>query len=201
MGGNIDHDVSLKDYAHGSVGTTWSVSYEYIKKKHSLAAEMLKILAYFHGSDIGHEIFKVDDEQTLAVWRQPPPDLVKELYEVSSFQRLMTVLVEFAFLQRSPGRETYEMHPVVQDWCLFSSSSGEHNQSSIMAFRILGASIQWANEQDFLKARSIRRRLKIHSARCLSLSDPEIENQLGDCKPLICHALTRFGTLDYSLGN
>lgn len=201
MGGNANHNVSLKDYANGSVGTTWSVSYEYIKQKYSLAAIMLKILTYFDGSDIGHEIFKVDSEQTLVTWKQPPPDLVMELYDLDLFKQLMTVLVDFAFLQRSPGRETYEMHPVVQDWCLFSSSSDEQDEIPVLALRILGVSIGRANDIHFMKAESIRKRLKIHSARCLSLLDPQIENRHCHHKVVICHALGRFGLLDWYLGD
>jgi len=201
MAGNAEHDVSLKDYAHGSVGTTWSVSYEYIKQKHSLAAVMLKILAYLHGSDIGHEIFRVDDEQTLALWRQPPPVLVTELYDLTSFKRLMTVLVEFAFLQRSPGRETFEMHPVVQDWCLFSSSSLEQDEICVLAIRILGVSIGRANDKGFMEATSIRKRLQIHLTRFLSLLDPQIENRHGKFKETICRAWFEFGVLDHYLDN
>ena len=201
MGGNANHDISLKDYANGSVGTTWSVSYEYIKQKYLLAAMMLKILTYFDGSDISHEIFKVDSEQTLVTWRQPPPDLVIELYDLELFKQLMTVLVDFAFLQRSPGRETYEMHPVVQDWCLFSSSRDEQDELSVLALCILGASIGRANDIDFMKAESIRKRLKIHSARCLSLLDPQIEDRHCSHKDVICHALGLFGQLDCYLGD
>ncbi|MCJ1388918.1 hypothetical protein MMC18_001769 [Xylographa bjoerkii] len=180
MGSNADHDVSLRDYAHGSVGTTWSVSYEYIKQNHRLAGVMLKVLAYFHGSDIGHEIFKVDETPTLINWIQPPPDLVTEL---------------------SPGRETYEMHPVVQDWCLFSSSSAERVESSVLAFRILGVSLMRANQIDFIEAKPIQKRLKIHSSRCLSLLDPQVEIRYGNYNEAICHALDRFGLLDFYLGS
>ena len=159
---------------------------------------MLKILSYFNGSEIDHEIFKVDSEQTLATWTQPPPDLVIELYDVNSFGELMTVLVDFAFLQRSPGRETYEMHPVVQDWCRFSSSSDEQDEFSVLALRILGVSIERATLMD---AKSIRQRLKIHSARCFSLLDPQIENRHCNHKDVICHALCQFGILDVFLGD
>ncbi|MCJ1398164.1 hypothetical protein MMC11_001361 [Xylographa trunciseda] len=209
MGGNADHDISLRDYAHGSVGTTWSVSYEYIKQKYPLAGVMLKVLAYFNGSDISHEIFKVDGNQTLGHWRQPPPELVTELYDLTSFKRLMAVLVEFAFLQRSPGRETYEIHPVVQDWSLFSSTSAEQDEFSVLAFRILGLSIMRAIDIYFvkaqtsrakLKANTMRKRLKIHSSRCLLLLDPQVEYRLGNYKEPICHGLCRFGLLQYYLG-
>ena len=180
MGPNDAKIAQLKDYAHDSIGTTWSVSYEYIKQKDSMASTLIDILTFFQGSDIYREMFVVNADHKPVKFKKPIPKFIEHIYNTTAFQRMIRLLVEFAFLQPKSSRDGYEMHPVLQDWCLFSKSQTERDEISVLALRPIGSSAKYLDDVDWRLTRPWRERLSLHLSRCLALLDKHIETKAVD---------------------
>jgi tetratricopeptide (TPR) repeat protein len=194
MGTDGDEEFAPPDYTNGSVGTTFSVSYEYIKRKNPIAATFLQLLVYYHGSDIDHKIFRVDPEQTLETWQQPPPQIVQGLHSLVSFNRIVRPLIAFSLLQQRG--DVLEVHPVIQDWCLSSFSPTERKEHSVLALRMIGTSCNRASPIPFYSEKdNIKERLLMHASRCLALLDSDIEISSDSMNQAICRHLHVIGIL------
>jgi hypothetical protein len=101
---------------------------------------------------------------------------------------MIRLLVEFVFLQPKSSREGYEMHPVLQDWCLFSKSQTEQDEISVLALRLIGSLAKYLDNIDWRLTRPRREHLSLHLSRCLALLDKHIETKAVDLTdPILLH--------------
>ena len=146
----------LRDYANGSIQTTWMLSYERIEQDNPSAAKFLELWAYLDHQDMWygllscgrHEFYKYD-------W-------LRNLVESEiSFKEVMRALLAYSLIESHERIESYSIHPVVHDWCMFISRGQVEN--IILASTIVGSAVpSWEEKEYWLT----QRRLLPHADRC-----------------------------------
>ncbi len=148
----------LRDYANGSVETTWSISYERVKQSNPTAAKLLQLWAYLDNQDLWFELLKRGSRGSKdPVWLQ---DLVRS--EIG-FGRIIKKLLAYSLVESHQDTESYSIHPVVHDWCLESISRGKL-ELMILATRTVGFAAPGQTEPEYWL---MQQRLLPHVNRCI----------------------------------
>jgi len=167
----------LRDYPNGSIQTTWTISYEQVKKSDPAAAKLLELWAYFDSQDLwfgllkrGSEISKTPD------WFQ---DIVRS---ETAFNRVMKTLIKYSLVESHQDTESYSIHPVVHDWCLESMCKGNVHLITL-ALTIIGFAARFTLKAEEWK---IHQRLLPHANRSVqqlsAIDDPNatIDQECAD---------------------
>ena len=101
----------LRDYANGSVQTTWMISYDSVRRRDETAANLLQLWAHFHHHDLWFELFHRSKDIDIPSW-------IKGLTRSEiSFKNTMKTLLAYSLVESSRNGESYSIHPVVNDSC------------------------------------------------------------------------------------
>ncbi|MCJ1476741.1 hypothetical protein MMC13_005410 [Lambiella insularis] len=147
---NPRRPVKLAEYQDRTLYTTWDISYERLANEDQEAAELLKLLAYFDHQEIWHELLEAGVSDAEAEWlRAIATNTVK-------FENIMTVLVDYCFLETLARAESYGMHTCVHDWTLAVLNPKTEIRSYTYAFRCVAMSISSVDWQLFGQVRFAR---------------------------------------------
>ncbi|KAL4779055.1 hypothetical protein BJX76DRAFT_362146 [Aspergillus varians] len=181
-------------YANGNIVAALRMSYDEVKKRHPLAAQLLLLLSCYDNRDIWYAMIRSSVQQFEPAW----------LSEITSneakFRVTIARLINFGLVE--PTTSTgYSMHPVVQDWCRhqrqIESTGCDFNKTNIETFTILalGSIARCIPSEHNPGARKLQRRLlphAIHIIQSLDLSQFQ-RYELDTTTPLVpliqlCHA-------------
>ena len=165
----------MRDYANGSVQTTWLVSYDRIRQLDPAAAKLLQLWAYLDHQDLWFELL------TRGSSGLKDPDWLQDIVRQElRFKGVMKRLLAYSLVESHQDIESYSMHPVVHDWCIESISCGKLDLMRL-ALIIVGAAApkplepaNWAMQQRLLPHAN-RCMQQLHTTKGLD----EIED--GDC--------------------
>ncbi|KAJ5652614.1 hypothetical protein N7507_010040 [Penicillium longicatenatum] len=102
----------LQDYCERTLYTTWDLSFAHLKIEDNEAAEMLKLLAYFHNQRIWYQLFQ-------GGLRESSPEWIRGLVaDDVSFERVMISLTDNYFLEVDLESKSWIVHSCVHDWTL-----------------------------------------------------------------------------------
>ncbi len=150
--------LDLPDYQNGSVQTTWSISYEFVKQSNPTAAKLLQLCAYFDNQDIWFGLLKRGSRGLKdPVWFQ---DLV---WSEIGFKNEIKKLLAYSLIESRQDIESYSIHPVVHDWCIESISKGKLNLL-LLASTIVGLAAPEDSEPEYWV---MQQRLLPHANRCV----------------------------------
>ncbi len=147
----------LRDYANGSIQTTWMISYDRIRQDNPSAAKFLQLWAYLDHQDVWYELLSCGRHNFHESWLK---DLVQD--EVS-FQRGMRALLAYSLIESHERIESYSIHPVVHDWCT-ESISRDQVDIIILASTIVGSAVPSQFEPEYWLT---QQRLLPHADRCI----------------------------------
>ncbi|OQD86643.1 hypothetical protein PENANT_c007G05014 [Penicillium antarcticum] len=173
-------------YQHGNMLQTWLISYREIQKRDSKAAQLLLLLAHFDNQDTWYELIQSGCEGS---------DVPLWLYESAAtflaFSIRVSILIEFSLLEVKQQKESYTMHPVVQDWCLHVSSTDRYLVSlrlNELALISVGYTVPNLSEKN---SAELQRRLIPHANRILdtdwSGEDTRVQGALNGLGNLYRH--------------
>ncbi|KAJ5729398.1 uncharacterized protein N7483_003906 [Penicillium malachiteum] len=158
-------------YQQGNILHTWMISYNEIQNRDPDAAELLLLLAHFDNRDIWYELVENASKSS-----DVPAWLERAISSELAFKARVKSLIEFSFLETKQQGGSYTMHPVVQDWCLYITSSlrrrtlnpVHHLELAIIS---VGASVPTRREGNFTK---LHQRLIPH-ANLLRISQESLQ--------------------------
>ncbi|KAL4961772.1 uncharacterized protein BDV14DRAFT_119957 [Aspergillus stella-maris] len=106
------------DYEGGNILQTWLVSYHELQKRDPEAAEVLLLIAHYDNQDVWYELLRMGG------WTSNLPEWFERvMYNELTFREKMRTLVVFSFVGTRVKTDSYTMHPVVREWCLFIADS------------------------------------------------------------------------------
>ncbi|KAL4926018.1 uncharacterized protein BDV17DRAFT_164638 [Aspergillus undulatus] len=108
---------SNRHYEHDNILQTWLVSYHEIEKRDPEAAQLMLIIAHFDNQDIWRELLISVGAVDYSRW------LVFTMSDEIAFRERMSTLIGFSFVIAQSQSDSYSMHPVVRDWCLYIAES------------------------------------------------------------------------------
>ncbi|KAL9598143.1 MAG: hypothetical protein Q9219_004699 [cf. Caloplaca sp. 3 TL-2023] len=147
----------LRDYANGSIQTTWMISYHRVRQSNETAGKLLQLWAHLDRQDIWYELFERGRAGV------PECEWVQELAQSEiGFKIVMKNLVAYSLIESHLDTDSYSVHPVVHDWCA-EAINDDTGYFIATALNTVGVAIpeQLAN----LELR-LGRRLLPHAERC-----------------------------------
>ncbi|KAL4921410.1 hypothetical protein BDW62DRAFT_174633 [Aspergillus aurantiobrunneus] len=177
----------IRHYERGNILKTWLVSYDEIRNRDPEAAELLLFLAHFETRGIWFELLK---HGAYCLDRPKWFDVV--MSDELIFREKMRKLLEFSFIGIDESiDDSYTMHPVVRNWCLYmSDSQGETFSSRLKELALISLGYMVPDKN---KINSYLLRIRLGSHATWLLSRLNISLQANNI--VVCNAFRRIGDL------
>ncbi|KAG4427572.1 hypothetical protein IFR05_016945, partial [Cadophora sp. M221] len=152
----------LSSYEDRTLYSTWQISFDNIKQRNPLSADLLRLWAYFDNQDLWFQLLRHSDSDD--------PHWIRELTKDDlSFDNAIRVLSNHGLVevanssQESTDSTGYSIHGCVHSWTIHAlNQEWDYNQARL-AVKFVGAHIPIEKDgQPWL----IQRRLLQHAARC-----------------------------------
>ena len=148
----------MRDYANGSVQTTWTISYDRIQQLDPAAAKLLQLWAYLDHQDLWFGLLARGSRGS------KDPDWLQAIAgQELRFKGVMKRLLAYSLVESHHDTESYSMHPVVHDWCTESISCGKVDLRRL-ALTTVGQATPGQSEPMYW---AIEQRLLPHASRCM----------------------------------
>lgn len=133
MNSGTGYETLLPEYGNRSIQTTWTVSFEGVKKKNEDAAKMLQVWSYLDNRDIWFEMFNNKINTDLRLWSNPPAWFRRVVHDKISFKGVAATLLAYSLIEARQDSESYGVHPVVHEWCRKSIKSDKQPELAFLA--------------------------------------------------------------------
>nr|POF19932.1 vegetative incompatibility protein het-e-1 [Quercus suber] len=145
--------------------STWQVSFEQIKRRNILAANLLRWWAYFDNQDLWFELLHHNEFGAIPKW-------IKDLTsDELSFRGCMQILCEHGLVEANNHREHdiestgYSVHPCVHTWMRAVLNVQRDDQLARAALLCVAGHVPHRHS---LGASHLQRRILSHAVRCAS---------------------------------
>jgi tetratricopeptide (TPR) repeat protein len=140
-------DTPLRSYPNGSIQTTWMVSYEAIKKRNEIAANLIRLWAYLDPKDLWYGLFSGVLEQSL--WETLPRWFQEMISSELKFTKAIRELLAFSMIEAREDVSAYSVHPVVHEWAFQVLGRERRAESFWLAVMIVGCAIPESTEHEY----------------------------------------------------
>ncbi|KAI9666161.1 MAG: hypothetical protein M1821_004096 [Bathelium mastoideum] len=153
----------LEDYEDRSIWTTWSISYNAIRKKNEAAANLLLLWSYLDNKDLWHGMFAAACEicaiaaQCLSEWIGDVAN--REI----KFVQAMKLLQNYSLVESGSDKGSYSTHPVVHRWAYHYRARTFQSELRQLALLSVGWAVPDRSARDLT---AMRRRLLPHAQAC-----------------------------------
>ena len=152
----------LSSYEDRTLYSTWQLSYDHVKRRNQLSAELLRLWAYFDNQDIWFELLKHGDSED--------PEWIRELTKDElSFNEAVRVLsdhglveVDMSSQERIESRG-YSIHGCVHSWSVYVLNQKWDYDLVKLALKFVGSHVP---TEESAKWWLTQCRLLQHAARC-----------------------------------
>jgi tetratricopeptide (TPR) repeat protein len=145
----------LREYGNGGIHTTWTISYEQIRKSHPIAANLLILWAYFDKQDLWYGLLSE------SFYYQP--DWYQELVRSElDFKDAVRTLLTYSLVEEHSVPDSYSMHSVVHEWCF--EHFWEDNKQSMIPIALVAVGSMVPENGRFIDS-MLPRRLLPHAMR------------------------------------
>ena len=154
---------SLQEYPNGSVWTTWTISYQAIRRRNPAAANLLLLWACLDNKDLWFEIFAP------AYRRLTKKKYIPEWFRTVASSKLafiqtIKLLLGYSLVERTEGSPGYAMHPVLHEWAWQTQEEERRAEYLWLAAVIVGEAVPDKSEKE---SWVMQRRLLSHADRCV----------------------------------
>ncbi|SPQ22632.1 1f99ae8a-4da0-4fc0-93be-a6c3ebe73771 [Thermothielavioides terrestris] len=160
MGSDGGSGSPLLDYEHGSVATTWTVSFKAVEAQNMNAANLLRLWAFLDGRDLWHGLLQpvADGGEQWPGWLC---DIAGNEVRYLDAVRLLLRYSMIDSQESVPG--SHMMHPVVHRWASHMQDSAGKRVFLRLAVMVVGSSVPSSTKKDYWVG---QRRLLPHAERC-----------------------------------
>lgn len=136
----------LRNYANGTVATTWMISFSAIQSRNWAAANLLLLWAHLDNNSMWFEL--------LATAPQAQPSLAEKMSiwigaigsEEVEFHSAIGLLRNYSFVEKLEGQSAYTVHPVVHQWALHIQDNHQRKALAWLAVVAVGLSIPYRDD-------------------------------------------------------
>ncbi|KAI9810451.1 MAG: hypothetical protein M1827_006227 [Pycnora praestabilis] len=140
--------ISLKEYPNRSVQSTWTLSYEHVKKRDPDAAKMLDLWAHLDSSDLWYELFTPILSGQIVLKDKLPEWFARTVHEKTNFTQRIRTLLNYSLVETQLGSSAYSMHPVVREWC-FHTMTENKDEVAPLAIMAVGSACPLTTEREY----------------------------------------------------
>jgi tetratricopeptide (TPR) repeat protein len=154
----------IEEYGDRSVLTTWTVSYEQIKKQSEEAAWLLKLWGFLDNGEAWYELIAADSKSFAERKMDVPEWLQTITADKLAFAETMGLLSRYSLADGTVGTESHSMHSVPHRWCRYLAEEKERYELGRLATFLVALSIPEEEEEEFWPK---RKRIMAHGL-CVS---------------------------------
>ena len=152
------HEDPQQEYAQRSVLTTWSISYEQVRRQRQEAANLLKLWAFLDCGDVWFELIACAADGELSI--EMPPWLLSLTRRKLHFRSTLGLLLRYSLAEVRSEGSSYTMHPVLHKWCYhMCSTDGDEGDLCWLAARLVGQTVPSEDDKRYWE---LQRRLLPH---------------------------------------
>jgi tetratricopeptide (TPR) repeat protein len=146
------HDASnrpLLDYDHGSVRTTWIISFKEIERQSLSAANLLRLWAFLDNKQLWHGLLTVTGDSGGAQ-RWWPQWLSEMGGNIVRFLDAVGLLLRYSMIETEQGsKASYSMHPVVHQWASYIDGKRYDDEWLTLALAVVGQSMPTLETREY----------------------------------------------------
>ncbi|KAH8728360.1 hypothetical protein GQ44DRAFT_824189 [Phaeosphaeriaceae sp. PMI808] len=142
----------LEEYGDRNVLTTWTISYEQVKKQSEEAAWLLKLWGYLDHGELWYEL--VATATKLPEGINTPAWLLSIAEDELEYADAVGILSRYSLVDRREDSNTHSMHSVLHQWCgrLAEDKEQQHALGRI-AVEIVASNVPSEDEPEFWRKR------------------------------------------------
>ncbi|KAK5010428.1 hypothetical protein LTR28_009983, partial [Elasticomyces elasticus] len=163
-----EHDLSdalFQDYPDRGVWTTWTISYDAVRKKNQHAANLLLLWSLLDNKDLWHGLLAEACRFTVVSER-----LSRWIGDIVSDERDFTTAVQllrkYSLVEDVEDGASYATHPVVHRWASHFQTAERRAELARLAVLVVGMAVPDESRRDY---RVMQRRLLPHADACYLL--------------------------------
>ena len=150
----------LEEYGDRSVLTTWTISYEQVRKQSEEAAWLLKLWGFLDNGELWYELVAACND--LAAETDVPTWLLEVAKDELSFAEVMGLLSCYSLVDGKEGTEGHSMHSVLHRWCSSLVEEEERAKLGCLATALVASNVPLESDTEFWKK---RKRMMAHGLR------------------------------------
>jgi tetratricopeptide (TPR) repeat protein len=150
----------LEEYGDRSVLTTWTISYEQVRKQSEEAAWLLKLWGFLDNGELWYELVAACND--LAAETDVPTWLLEVAKDELSFAEVMGLLSCYSLVDGKEGTEGHSMHSVLHRWCSSLVEEEERAKLGCLATALVALNVPLESDTEFWKK---RKRMMAHGLR------------------------------------
>ena len=170
----------LQNYPDRSVWTTWAISYNAVKQKDEITANLLLLWAFLDNRNLWHGLLAAACERStltksmLSVWIG---DVANDELE---FAKAMRLLRNYSLIEDVEDRASYATHPVIHRWAYYFQGKDARVGLAELAVLIVGWAVPHRSTRDYSL---LQRRLFPHAQACSQwVSEGKIGGRNQSCE-------------------
>ncbi|KAK4981907.1 hypothetical protein LTR66_009615 [Elasticomyces elasticus] len=158
-------DALLQDYPDRGVWTTWTISYDAVRKKNEHAANLLLLWSLLDNKDLWHGLL-AEACRDIVVYER----LSRRIGDIASdklhFTTAVQLLRRYSLIEDVEGGASYATHPVVHRWAYHFQTEECRAELARLAVLVVGKAVPHNSRRDYW---IMHRRLLPHAQACYLL--------------------------------
>lgn len=155
-------DNILQDY-HSSVWTTWTISYNEIRKRDYCTANLLLLWSLLDNKDLWHGLFAAACNASALIARLLRDWIGDIAIDELEFVRAMTPLRNYSLIEDIGPGTVYSTHPVVHKWAYHFQDHNSLAELAHLAVMVVGSVVPSSAEEEYW---ALQGRLLPHARAC-----------------------------------
>lgn len=160
---------------HLGLFTTWTMSYEQVRRQNESAAALLRLWAFLDREDLWFELIHTlaKHDWLLEHARWLDRELLLRIAEVGksglTFSAALMLLSRYSLVETREGVSGHSIHPVLHEWSLHFEKGPKHASLLYLAMCLVGAPRSPPMMLDRRDGWKVNRRCFVHASRCYPL--------------------------------
>lgn len=158
-----DIHMPLRNYANGSVATTWTISFKAIQHRNLAAANLLLLWAHLDNKNLWYELLARASQKSKPAAERTEEWLGKMAHSEVYFMNAINILRSYSLVEEAEDLDCYSTHPVVHQWAFHMQDDSQRTALSWLAVVLVGLRVPSRHEKNFWEAQI---RLLPHAEQC-----------------------------------
>ncbi|KAF2797949.1 purine and uridine phosphorylase [Melanomma pulvis-pyrius CBS 109.77] len=153
----------LRNYANGSVATTWTISYTAVRARNKAAANLLLLWAHLDNKSLWHGLLAAASQESGVAAERTAAWLGEMACSEVEFVKAVGMLRSYSLIEEAGDQAGHSMHPVVHQWALHMQDDRQQTALSWLAVVLVGLAVPMKTEKKYWETQA---RLLPHAERC-----------------------------------
>lgn len=167
----------LRNYANGTVATTWMISYTAVRARSEAAANLLLLWAHLDNKSLQWDLLATASQQSTTAAEQTSKWLGSIGEKEIEFIKAIKILRNYSLVDGTADQKGYMTHPVVHQWALHIQDKSQRAALSWLAIIIIGLAVPTKDKKLYWE---MQIRLLPHAEGCKNNAEQVVKDKLEE---------------------